>query len=206
MSLPRRVLQCAWLPRLPQLERALRTGRLSSPKAVTSDKWQVTSLRTPHYKSLLGGHSSLVTRHLSLFAFCLLLAGCNEFERTAYRTLAVTKAEYETMQSHVAEAAAHGLITEAEWNRFSVQGHRFIAAHNAAVDAFELWSRAKSQENEVRLVALLEILPRLIRELNSLAESLEEKPNSEGTERNDITLSFRKHGEEKKSQTLNPKS
>jgi methionyl-tRNA synthetase len=146
-------------------------------------------------------HSSLVTA----LAFCLLLAGCSEFERTAYRTLAVTKAEYETIQSRVAEAAAHGLISEEQWNRFSAEGHRFIAAHNAAVDAFELWSRVKSQPNEARVAALLEILPRLVRELNSLAESLAEKPESEATERNDITLSLRSHREEEKSQTLNPK-
>ena len=127
-----------------------------------------------HYTPLTIHHS----RPLALIALMLLLTGCSEFERAAYRTLAVTQAEYETVQRHVAEAAAHGLITEEQWNRFAVAGHRFIDAHNSAVDAFELWSRARNQANEARVLALLEILPRLVRELNSLAESFEEKQES----------------------------
>jgi spore germination cell wall hydrolase CwlJ-like protein len=183
MSLPRRVPPCAWLSRLPQWVRVLRAGRLSSPKAVTSDKSQVTGLQTARRAALLTRRSSLfslVTRHSSLvtgLVFCLLLAACSEFERTAYRTLAVTKAEYETIQSRVAEAAAHGLITEEQWNRFSAEGHRFIASHNAAVDAFELWSRLKSSPNQARVAALLEILPRLVRELNGLADSFQSEPS-----------------------------
>ena len=112
---------------------------------------------------------------LALLTFCVLLTGCSELERTAYRTLAVTQAEYETIQRHVAEAAVHGLITEEHWNRFQVEGHRFIEAHNAAVDAFQLWSRTKSQANAARLQAVLEILPRLVRDLNSLVESFEKE-------------------------------
>jgi len=131
--------------------------------------------------TLLGRSSlnwSLVTCHLSLL---FLLTGCSDFERAAYRTLAVSQAEYETVQRHVAEAAAHGLITEEQWNRFAAEGHRFIDAHNAAVDAFELWSRAKNPANEARVAALLEILPRLVRELNSLAESFASQPRPEGS-------------------------
>ena len=121
-------------------------------------------------------HGSLVTGHLSLLvSLCLLLTACSDLERAAYRTLAVTQAEYETIQRHVAEAAVHGLITEEQWNRFQVEGHRFIEAHNAAVDAFQLWSRAKSQANTARLQAMLEILPRLVRDLNSLVQSFEKE-------------------------------
>ena len=117
--------------------------------------------------------SLFVTCQLSLLL--LLLTSCNEFERAAYRTLAVTQAEYELVQSHVAEAAAHGLISEEQWNRFAAEGHRFIEAHNAAVDAFELWSRVKNPANAARVEALLEILPRLVAELNRLAGSFEER-------------------------------
>ena len=109
----------------------------------------------------------------------LLLAACNDFERAAYQTLAVTKAEYQTIQRHVAEATVQGLITTEQWNRFQAAGHRFINAHNAAADAFALWSRTKSDGDADRLEAMLEILPRLIREINSLVESLEEKPKPE---------------------------
>ena len=51
---------------------------------------------------------------------CLLLSGCNELETTSYRKLAVTQAEHETVQRHVAEAIAHELITEEQWNQFAV--------------------------------------------------------------------------------------
>ena len=136
---------------------------------MTSDKWPVTRFQTHSLRPL-------VTRHLSLLlSLCLLLTACSDLERTAYRTLAVTQAEYETIQRHVAEAAVHGLITEEQWNRFQVEGHRFIEAHNTAVDAFQLWSRTKSQSNTARLQAVLEILPRLVRDLNGLVESFEKE-------------------------------
>ena len=104
-----------------------------------------------------------------------VLSGCSDFERTAYRTLAVTKAEYETVEQQAVEAAIHGLITEDQWRRFEVEAHRFIEAHNAAVDAFQLWSQAKNKNNAARLEAMLEILPRLVREINTLVESFEKK-------------------------------
>ena len=108
-----------------------------------------------------------------------VLSGCSDFERAAYRTLAVTKAEYETVQQHAVEAFLHGLMTEEQWDRFEVEAHRFIEAHNAAVDAFDLWSRAKNKSNEARLQAMLEILPRLVREINTLVESFEKEGKTE---------------------------
>ena len=196
MSLSRRIPHSTWSSRLLKLQREPRPGRLSSLQAVTSrtthlcrSECPVTSRPTAHDRPLpttllfpSALRLSLITRHLSLLFACLLLAGCNEFERAAYRTLAVTQAEYETVQRQVAEAAAHGLITERQWNRFAVQGHRFIDAHNSAVDAFELWSRAKNPANEARLQALLEILPRLIRELNNFVESFESQPERPDSE------------------------
>ncbi len=108
----------------------------------------------------------------------LLLAACTDLERAAYQTLAVTRAEYETVQRHVAEAAVHGLITTQQWNRFQAEGHRFIDAHNTAADAFALWSTMKTDGDAARLEAMLQILPRLIREINRLVESFQEKPGS----------------------------
>jgi len=159
-------------------------------------------------------HHSPLTIHRSLFSLLptpysllpllLLLTGCNEFERTAYRTLAVSQAEYETVQRHVAEAAVHGLITEEQWNRFAVAGHRFIDAHNAAVDAFELWSRAKNPANEARVLALLEILPRLVRELNSLAGSFESEPRPEGSGEKEIRSQMSGVRSQNENETVKP--
>ena len=121
---------------------------------------------------------------LSLLVLLLgaVLSGCSDFERTAYRTLAVTKAEYETVEQQAVEAAIHGLITEDQWRRFEVEAHRFIEAHNAAVDAFQLWSQAKNKNNAARLEAMLVILPRLVREINSLVESFEKEGDIEEAE------------------------
>ncbi|MBI4463394.1 MAG: cell wall hydrolase [Acidobacteria bacterium] len=145
---------------LPQCGWNLRSGRLSSPST-----WLFSaSLRT--------GRASGVGLVLLLG---VVMSGCSDFERTAYRTLAVTQVEYETVQQYAAEAYLHGLITEEQWERFRVAGHRFIEAHNAAVDALQLWSQTKSKSDTARLEAMLEVLPRLVREINSLLESFEEK-------------------------------
>ncbi|MBI1955699.1 MAG: hypothetical protein HYS38_04840 [Acidobacteria bacterium] len=107
-------------------------------------------------------------------ALSLSLTACNDLERTAYRTLATTQAEYETLQQHMVEAALQGLLTEEQWDRFAVAGHRFIHAHNSAVDAFALWSQTKSKNDAARLAAMLEMLPRLIREINELVQNFEQ--------------------------------
>ena len=103
----------------------------------------VSKLLAPFRSVRRSGHQGklAITAGLSLL---LLLAACTDLERTAYQTMAVTKAEYETLQRHVAEAAVHGLITTEQWNRFQAEGHRFIDAHNSAADAFALWSTTKA--------------------------------------------------------------
>ena len=110
---------------------------------------------------------------LAMLGFLLATVACTDAEQAAYRTLAVTQAEYELTQQKVAEAAVHGLITEDQWNRFQAEGHRFIAVHNSTVDAFQLWSQSKSKQDTARIQALLEILPRLIRDLNTLVATFQ---------------------------------
>ncbi len=117
---------------------------------------------------------------IAAMSLTLLLAACADLERTAYQTMAVTKAEYETIQRHVAEAAVHGLITTEQWNRFQAEGHRFIDAHNSAADAFALWSTTKADPDAARLEAMLQILSRLILEINRLVGSFQEQPEPEG--------------------------
>jgi cell wall hydrolase len=113
---------------------------------------------------------------LALLGMMIASLACSDLERTAYRVLAITQAEYETTQRQVAEAAAQGLITEDQWNRFQAEGHRFIAAHNAAVDAFQLWSQTKSKDDTARVRALLDVLPRLVAEINTLVGSFDQLP------------------------------
>ena len=152
-----------------------RIGRLAS---------FVAGLLAPLRPLRTGGWRGKLRIVIAAMGLSLLLASCNDLERAAYQTLAVTKAEYQTIQRHVAEATVHGLITEQQWNRFQAAGHRFIDAHNTAADAFALWSRTKSDGDAARLEAMLEILPRLILEINSLVESLEEKPGTGIRDRN----------------------
>ncbi|MCZ6490047.1 MAG: cell wall hydrolase [Acidobacteria bacterium] len=116
---------------------------------------------------------------IAAMSLTLLLAACADLERTAYQTMAVTKAEYETLQRHVAEAAVHGLITTQQWNRFQAEGHRFIDAHNSAADAFALWRTTKADGDAARLEAMLQILPRLILEIRRLVGSFQEQPEPE---------------------------
>ena len=158
------------------------TPTLPQPRSATAGACLHVSLPAPRHP--LGRINGLMKNRwfsgsgrLSLLMLLLgaVLSGCSDFERAAYRTLAVTKAEYETVQQHAVEAFLHGLMTEEQWDRFEVEAHRFIEAHNAAVDAFDLWSRAKNKSNEARLQAMLEILPRLVREINTLVESFEKK-------------------------------
>src|SRR3972149_4296066 len=61
---------------------------------------------------------------LLLLGSCLLLPACDSFERNAYRTLKVTKVEYELLQEHAARAYLAGRLTEEQWNRFAVAGPR----------------------------------------------------------------------------------
>ena len=113
-----------------------------------------------------------------LLVFAFLATACSDLEKAAYRTLAVTQAEYETVQDKVAESAARSLITEAQWERFQVLGHRFIAAHNAAVDAFSIWSQSKQPADTARLQAMLDLLPGLIVDINTLVDSFIAPPAS----------------------------
>ena len=142
----------------------IRGGRLASPPTPCGLK--PSGVRPPWLRRA----------SLALGALSLPLTACNDLERTAYRTLATTQAEYETLQQHMVEAALQGLLTEEQWDRFVVAGHHFIQAHNAAVDAFAFWSQTKNKNNAARLEAMLEMLPRLIREINSLVESFEKEP------------------------------
>ena len=107
----------------------------------------------------------------ALLAFVLFAAACSDMEKNAYRVLAVTQAEYETLQDKAAESAARNLISEQQWERFQVLGHRFIAAHNSAVDAFALWSKSKQPADTARLQAMLDLLPGLIADINALVQS-----------------------------------
>jgi hypothetical protein len=115
---------------------------------------------------------------LALLAFALLASACSDLETSAYRILAVTQAEYETVQDKVAESAARNLITEQQWERFQVLGHRFIAAHNSAVDAFTLWSKTKQPADTARLQAMLDLLPSLVVDINALVDSFSTPPNT----------------------------
>ena len=160
----------------------MRLPALSAKRGATAGACPHVSLPAPRHP--LGRINGLMKNRwfsgsgrLSLLMLLLgaVLSGCSDFERAAYRTLAVSQAEYETVQQRAVEAFLHGLMSEEQWNRFEVEAHRFIEAHNAAVDAFDLWSQAKNKNNEARLQAMLEILPRLVREINTLVESFEKK-------------------------------
>ncbi len=111
-----------------------------------------------------------------LGVLCGALLGCTDFEHAAYKTLAVSQAEYELLQQRMAEAAVHELITEDQWNRFAAAGHTFIAAHNAAVEAFNVYGLGKTKQQLAQAQAAIEELPKLIREINDMVKTFQREP------------------------------
>src|SRR3989338_1230310 len=80
---------------------------------------------------------------LLLLASCLLLPACDSFERNAYRTLKVTKVEYELLQEPAARAYLAGRLTQEQWDRFAIAGNRFIAAHTLAADLMKTYQEVR---------------------------------------------------------------
>ncbi len=129
---------------------------------------------------------------LLLLASSFQLLGCDSFERNAYRTLKVTKVEYELLQEHAARAYLAGRLTQDEWDRFAVAGNRFIAAHTLAADLMKTYQevrRAPGPEAsglgppelrqdpralEAKVTAALAALPPLLVDLRALLASFEQ--------------------------------
>ena len=119
---------------------------------------------------------------LLLLASSLLpLAACNDFERNAYRTLKVAQVEYELLQDHAARAYVQGRLTDDQWNRFAVAGHRFIAAHTLAADLMKTYQQARragataeeTQRLQAQINAALAHLPALLVDLRNLLASFD---------------------------------
>lgn len=116
----------------------------------------------------------------------LLLTACDNFERNAYRTLKVSKVEYEILQDHTARAYVHGRLTPEQWDRFALTGNRFIAAHALAADLAESYSRIRPAGNqdqrpalEKRITQVLARLPVLLGDLHQLLRSFDVKIEAE---------------------------
>lgn len=118
---------------------------------------------------------------LLLVSSLLPLAACNDFERHAYRTLKVAKVEYELLQDHAARAYVSGRLTDEQWNRFAVAGHRFIAAHTLAADLMKTYQQARragavaeeTQRLQAQINAALAQLPVLLADLRNLLISFD---------------------------------
>lgn len=133
--------------------------------------------------------NSAVTRNIALLlllASSFHLLGCDSFERNAYRTLKVTKVEYELLQEQAARAYLNGRLTEEEWNRFAIAGNRFIAAHTLAADLMQTYQQVRRapavplappkqdpRALEAKVSAALADLPRLLADLRALLASFE---------------------------------
>lgn len=118
-----------------------------------------------------------------------LLVACDSFERNAYRTLKVTKVEYELLQEHAARAYLAGRLTQEQWDRFAIAGNRFIAAHTLAADLMKTYQEVRRAPGiplgppelrqgpralEARITAALAALPPLVADLAALLQSFEQ--------------------------------
>ncbi len=114
---------------------------------------------------------------LLLLASSFQLLACNDFERNAYRALKVAKVEYELLQDHAARAYVQGRLTDEQWNRFAVAGHRFIAAHTLAADLMKTYQQtrqagsSRAAQGEVR-DASVEETQRLQAQINTALAQL----------------------------------
>jgi hypothetical protein len=123
-----------------------------------------------------------------LLAPSLLLLGCSDFERNAYRTLKVAKVEYELLQENAARAYLDGRLSQQQWDRFSVAGNRFIAAHTLAADLMKTYQQARQagaspderSRLEARINAVLAQLPALLVDLRSLLLSFDREGTPSG--------------------------
>lgn len=131
----------------------------------------------------------------SLLLASVFLAACDNFERNAYRTLKLTKVEYELLQEEAARAYLDARLTQEQWDRFAVAGNRFIAAHTLAADLMKAYQQARSSrgapqasgpaaqqqsENIQRQVtAVLANLPTLLADLRALLASFDAPPAPE---------------------------
>ncbi|MFQ5779137.1 MAG: hypothetical protein ACE5IP_14105 [Terriglobia bacterium] len=120
-----------------------------------------------------------------LLVLALLLPACDDFERNAYRSLKLAKVEYELIQEQAARAFLDGRLTQQQWDRFAVAGHRFIAAHTLAADLMKTYqdvrrsdlppagARDRRHSLQRQVAAALTRLPVLIADLRSLFESFD---------------------------------
>ncbi len=123
-----------------------------------------------------------------LFASTLVLPACSDFERNAYRTLKVAKVEYELLQENAARAYLDGRLSQQQWDRFSVAGNRFIAAHTLAADLMKTYQQARQagaspderSRLEARINAVLAQLPALLVDLRSLLLSFDREGTPSG--------------------------
>ena len=121
---------------------------------------------------------------LFLASSLLPLASCDDFERHAYRTLKVAKVEYELLQDHGARAYVAGRLTDEQWNRFAVAGHRFIAAHTLAADLMKTYQQSRragaaaeeTQRLQAQISTVLDQLPALLTDLRNLLISFDTPP------------------------------
>ncbi len=117
-----------------------------------------------------------------LLALTLSLPACTDFERNAYRTLKVAKVEYELLQENAARAYLDGRLSQQQWDRFSIAGNRFIAAHTLAADLMRTYQQARRagasaderSRLEARINAVLAQLPALLTHLRSLLLSFDQ--------------------------------
>ncbi len=128
-----------------------------------------------------------MNRNRRLIPLCLLLvplvaglSSCESFDRVAYRSLKVAKAEYEVLQAHAARSFVRGRLSEQQWERFALAGNRFIVAHTTAADLMQSYQRVKrageveqQRRLERRIATLLGELPVLLVDLRRLLEIFE---------------------------------
>jgi len=83
--------------------------------------------------------------------FCLVLcAGCDDVEKTSYRSLSVMAVTYDGIMSSLGDAYKQGLITEDAKEKIIDVGNVFYGAYHSAEEAFKAYISAKKSGVDTR--------------------------------------------------------
>jgi len=86
-----------------------------------------------------------------LMVFCLVLCvGCNDIEKTSYRSLTVMAATYDGIMSSLGDAYKQGLLSEDDKDKIIDVGNIFYGAYHSAEEALKAYMNAKKSGESLK--------------------------------------------------------
>lgn len=138
---------------------------------------------TKERRDLMKGIQINIRRKLVLLLigmFCLTaLAACDDFEKSAYKTLFIAGTAYDTGMKTIADLQRQGKITEAQRAEINKYALAFYAAYQQAIPLLKSYNKTKSLSDKEQLIAMLNTFSVVWG--NFMAEANKVVPNAIGT-------------------------